>query len=91
MSSNTTKLIIDVMDGNPGALTIIRSLLELPTWHQLLHHLKNNWLVGSELWRMVKDDYNHNVAWFVADQLAQMAPKRAHALYALTLQPGTFT
>jgi hypothetical protein len=40
-------------------------------------------VVGSELWRVVKDDYGHNLAQFVEDQLAQMPPERAHTLRAL--------
>jgi hypothetical protein len=74
---------MDVMNGNPGAFTIIRTLMAYPTWHQLLHHLKTHGLVGSELWRVIKDDYGHDVTQFVEDQLAEMAPKRARTLRAL--------
>ena len=81
--SETRQLLTDVMDGNPGAFTIIRELMSLPTWYQLLCHLKHRGLVGSELWRVVKDDYQHNWRQFVDDQLEQMEPERARALRSL--------
>ncbi len=80
MNSDTKELIMDVMAGNPGAFTIIRDLMVYPTWLQLLAHLKHNDLVGSELWRIVKDEYNHNIAQFINDQLQAMTPERARAL-----------
>lgn len=86
MENKTRELIIDVMAGNPGAFTIIRSLMGYPTWPQLLYHLKACGAVGSELWRIVRDDYDHNITRFVDDQLAQMTPTRAHALRTLTRQ-----
>ncbi len=86
MDSDTKKLIMGVMAGNPGAFTIICDLMVYPTWLQLLAHLKHNDLVGSELWRTVKDEYNHNIAQFINDQLQAMTPERARTLRALTLQ-----
>ncbi len=86
MISDTKQLLMDVMDGNPGAFTIIRRVMVFPTWYQLLHHFKTQGLVGSELWRVVKDEYDHDLTQFVVKQLALMAPDRAHALRALTLQ-----
>jgi hypothetical protein len=47
MDSETRHLLTDVMAVNPGAFTIIRALMALPTWHQLLHHCKDQGLVGS--------------------------------------------
>ena len=91
MDSETKELIMDVMAGNPGAFTIIRDLMRYPTWYQLLHHLKTQGLVGTELWRIVKDDYNHDIPQFIDDQLQAMTPGRAHTLRALTLQgPPTY-
>ncbi len=86
MDSDTKELIMGVSAGNPGAFTIIRDLMIYPTWLQLLAHLKHNDLVGSELWRTVKDEYNHNIPQFVMDQLEDMPPERARTLRALTLQ-----
>ena len=83
MDNDTKALLMEVMDGNPGAYTIIKKLMILPCWYQLLHHCKNRGIVGSELWRVVKDDYHHDCMQFVADQLAEMQPERAAALKAL--------
>jgi hypothetical protein len=47
MDSETRHLLTDVMAVNPGAFTIIRALMALPTWYQLLHHCKEQGLVGS--------------------------------------------
>jgi hypothetical protein len=63
---------MDVMDGNPGALLIIRRLMYFAPWHLLLHHLKGQGLTGSRLWQVVKDDYGHVWTQFAHDQLAQM-------------------
>jgi hypothetical protein len=63
---------MDVMDGNPGALLIIRRLMYFAPWPLLLHHLKGQGLTGSRLWQVVKDDYGHVWTQFAYDQLAQM-------------------
>ena len=86
MNKEIQQLIMDVMDGNPGALTIIRKLMLSSNWFQVLYHLKNQGVVGSELWRVVKDDYDHDHARFIDDQLAQMQPDRAQALRSLAQQ-----
>ena len=66
------ELVMVVGVGNPGALTIIRELMGVSTWYPLLHHLKQHGLVGSTLWRVVKDDYCHDITQFVASQLLEM-------------------
>ena len=86
MKSATHDLIMDVMAGNPGAFTVILSLMAYPTWPQLLYHLKARGVIGNELWRMVKDDYRHNIRQFIDNQLQELAPERAHALRILTEQ-----
>jgi hypothetical protein len=83
VDNGTYQLILDVMDGNPGAFTIIRQLMSCTIWYQLLHYLKSQRLVGSELWRVVKDEYAHDYGRFVDDQLARMTPERAQTLQAL--------
>jgi hypothetical protein len=87
VDDGTQQLILDVTDGNPGAFTIIRHLMAFTIWHQLLHFLKNQRLVGSELWRIVKDEYTHDYGRFVDDQLARMAPERAQTLHTLQHRP----
>ncbi len=63
---------MEVVDGNPGALLIIRRLMYFASWHLLLHQLKGQGLTGSRLWQVVKDDYSHVWTQFAHDQLAQM-------------------
>lgn len=87
MDSETRQLVMDVMDGNPGAFVVIRRLMYFTMWYPLLHHLKDQGLVGSELWRVVKDEYGHDWTQFVRDQLAQMmGQERAPMLRALGRQ-----
>lgn len=63
---------MEVVDGNPGALLIIRRLMYFAPWYLLLHHLKGQGLTGSRLWQVVKDDYGHVWTQFAHDQLRQM-------------------
>ena len=72
MESEKRQLIVDVMDGNPGAGIVIRRLMYFTMWYPLLCHLKDQGLIGSRLWQVVKDVYGHNWTNFVADQLVQM-------------------
>ena len=72
MNPKMRQLVMDVMDGNPGALVIIRRLMYFAPWPLLLHHLKGQNLTGSRLWQVVKDDYQHVWTQFAHDQLAQM-------------------
>jgi len=85
MDQDTQQLVIDVMDGNPGALMIIQRLMYFSTWCLLLHHLKMQGLIGSELWRVVQDDYNQDWRRFAQTQLSQMglmAPPLSHVAAA---------
>jgi hypothetical protein len=72
MDQETQQLVIDVMDGNPGALVIIQRLMYFSTWCSLLHHLKMRGLTGSELWRVVQDDYAEDWCRFGQVQLTEM-------------------
>jgi hypothetical protein len=72
VNPSTRQLVMEVVDGNPGALLIIRRLMYFAPWHLLLHHLKSQGLMGSRLWQVVKDDYGHVWTQFAHDQLAQM-------------------
>lgn len=66
------RLILDVMDDNPGALTVIKVLLDHPQCYALLQHLRSRGLIGSHLWSLVKDAYGGDVLRFVQAQLAIM-------------------
>ena len=73
MDRETTQLVMDVMDGNPGALSVIQQLMMFRTlWHPMLHHLKSQGVIGSELWRQVRDDYAADWRRFGYAQMAQM-------------------
>lgn len=85
MNNETRQLIMDVMDGNPGAFVVIRRLMYFTMWYPLLCHLKERGLVGSRLWQVVKDEYGHNWTQFVTDQLAQMGYERGPGGQALGL------
>lgn len=67
------QLILDVMDGNPGAFTMIRTLTQHPLWRPLLRYLRTQGLVGSVLWSTIKDDYGGDARRFSQDQIAVMA------------------
>jgi hypothetical protein len=69
----TEQMIFDVMDGNPGACMIVCQILSSPLWYAILHALKARNLVGSELWRVVHDDYNDDWQPFV--QALLQAPR----------------
>jgi hypothetical protein len=72
MDHQTRQLVLDVMDGNPGALLIIRRLMYFTSWYLLLCHLKAQEVIGSRLWQVVKDEYDENWTQFAYDQLVQM-------------------
>lgn len=72
MDQETQQLVMDVMDGNPGALIIIQRLRYFSTWGLLLYHLKMQGLIGSKLWRVVQDDYAEDWCRFGQVQLAEM-------------------
>jgi hypothetical protein len=83
--SNPQQLILDVMDGNPGALTIIDRLMAFPRWNQLLQHLRNGGLIGSTLWQVVQDEYGQDWMQFARDQQAQLELSTAlHGTQQLT-------
>ncbi len=72
MDQETQQLVMDVMDGNPGALMIIQRLMYFSTWCPLLNHLKMQGLTGSKLWRIVQDDYAEDWCRFGQVQLAEI-------------------
>jgi hypothetical protein len=72
MDHQMRQLVLDVMDGNPGALLIIRRLMYFTSWYLLLCHLKAQKLIGSRLWQVVKDEYDENWTQFACDQFVQI-------------------
>ena len=72
MNLDIEELMLTVIDGNPGAMTIIKRLMCLPTWPSLLYYLADQGLIGSRLWTVVKEEYDNNCTWFAQNQLLQM-------------------
>jgi len=65
MDKESEQLALDVMDGNPGACTIVCLLLSSPLWRPILQTLKSQHIIGSKLWRVVHDDYDDDWGLFV--------------------------
>lgn len=69
MACELEELVAMVADGNPGALMFCVDLRNYPV---ILDHLRKTGLVGSELYRVVNDDYGMDVVAFVEDQYASI-------------------
>lgn len=54
-------LILEVSQGNPGAITVIRELQWFSRWEKMLRYFKETGLVGGVLWVRFKDDYHQSV------------------------------
>lgn len=54
-------LILEVAQGNPGALTVIRELQWFSRWEKMLRYFKEIGLVGGELWAKYKDEYHQSI------------------------------
>jgi hypothetical protein len=65
MDKESEQLTLDVIDGNPGAGVIVCLLLSSPLWRPILQVLKSQHLIGSELWRVVPDEYDDDWECFV--------------------------
>ena len=59
------QMALSVIDGNPGACTVVCLLLSSPLWRSILQVLKSQDLIGSELWRVVHDEYHDDCGRFV--------------------------
>ena len=59
------RLALDVIDGNPGACTIVCAILSSPLWRLILQTLKSQDLIGSDLWRVVHDKYHDDCRQFL--------------------------
>ena len=69
LDKESEQLILDVIDGNPGACEIVCLVLSSPLWHPILQALKSNHLVGSRLWQAIHDDYSGDWSRFIQDFL----------------------
>lgn len=65
MDKEIEQMALEVIDGNPGACTIVCLLLSSPLWRPILQALKSQNIIGSKLWRVVHDDYADDWGLFV--------------------------
>jgi len=65
MDKQSEQMVLEVVDGNPGACAIVCLMLSSPLWYPILQALIAQNLVGSELWRVVHDDYDGDWNKFV--------------------------
>lgn len=66
------RLVADVMDGNPGTGMVIGELLRQPLGSLLLYYLRAQGLVGSTLWRAVKQGCSGDLPLFSRTQIGQI-------------------
>lgn len=60
MNEYTKKLITDVSNYNPGALTVIRELQWFTHWDKMLEYFRDTGLIGGALWAKFKDEYHED-------------------------------
>ncbi len=72
-------LILEVSQGNPGALTAIRELQWFSRWEKMLRYFKETGLVGGALWAKFKDEYHQSIHDFghaIDKEMYEKEPKR---------------
>lgn len=80
MMARADRLILSLMNGNPGALVEIAKVLRHPLRHALLRHLQTEGLVGCALWCVVKDEYCRDALRFSSDQIISMTGHKHESL-----------
>jgi hypothetical protein len=61
MEKYLQNLILEVAQGNPGAITVIRELQWFSRWEKMLRYFKETGLVGGALWAKFKDEYHQSI------------------------------
>lgn len=54
------EMIMDVAQGNPGAIRVIRELQWFTKWYEIMKYCKKKGIVGDKLWIMYKDEFECN-------------------------------
>lgn len=54
-------LAVEVADGNPGAITVIKELQWFTHWDEILKYCKKSGLTGSHLWMKYKDVFHQDI------------------------------
>lgn len=67
-------LIMDVADGNPGALTILMSRegMWFSNWLPCIRWLQKKGIRGSAIWEDVKDNYKMDIRGWFQHQIDEM-------------------
>lgn len=53
-----------IVQGNPGALTVVSRLQWYTLWHEMLDYIIQNKWIGGELWSVYKDTYHEDLHAF---------------------------
>ena len=70
MNDNLRDNIIDICEGNPGALTVLIQLVEVLSEQGIAAVAKCEGLRGSEIWLLFKDENQQQLSGFFADILS---------------------
>lgn len=57
--------IIDLTDGNPGALTVLSKVANEPNSGTLIQILEHHDVRGPEVWKLYKDECDEDIDAFV--------------------------
>ena len=57
MDKTLKKLLTEVGQGNPGAMTVIAELQYFSKWTEILKTAKKHGYVGGKLWELYKNKY----------------------------------
>ena len=54
-------IVLDMSDGNPGAMRVLLKMMELPNWEKPLLWMKKNGYVSDKIWMLYKDDHKEDL------------------------------
>lgn len=57
----TAELVTEVMDSNPGALSLIERLTHRTRWYEIMRYCLQNGIVGDKLWQMYKEECDSDI------------------------------
>lgn len=58
------ELIIEIAEGNPGAITVIKKLEWYSKWFEMIQYMKKIGLTGSKIWISYKDTFHQDIDKF---------------------------
>lgn len=72
IDQETKDLIIELSQGNPGAINVMMQMSFFPEWREMLKWMKKNFVTGSKIWIMYKDDFGQDLIAMGQDIRASM-------------------